>query len=292
MASNRGGPDTGWSTKAVRSRPTGPCPATGRPPGSTSTPRSWPWRPPPTARATGWWPADGGVFAFGDAAFYGSMGGQPLNAPVVGMVVDRRRQGLLAGGRGRRGLRLRRRRLLRLDGRPAAQRAGGRDGRHPDGKGYWLVAADGGVFAFGDATFEGSMGGRRLNDPVVGMAGAPDGHGYWWWRRRRGVLLRFGSVPRMRRPDAPQHTGGRHDGGSGNRRLLAGRLGRGIFASGAPFLGAGLSRPAPWSAPSGRPPCLGLLPSRQPRLGYDRLDFRYLPGREFFTVWGVPYLPG
>jgi len=26
----------------------------------------------------------------------------------------------------------------------------------PDGKGYWLVAADGGVFAFGDAPFEGS----------------------------------------------------------------------------------------------------------------------------------------
>jgi hypothetical protein len=48
-----------------------------------------------------------------------------------------------------------------------------------DGGGYWLVAADGGVFSFGDATFYGSMGGKALNSPVVGMASTPDGHGYW-----------------------------------------------------------------------------------------------------------------
>ena len=29
----------------------------------------------------------------------------------------------------------------------------------PDGKGYWLVASDGGIFAFGDAASSGSMGG-------------------------------------------------------------------------------------------------------------------------------------
>ena len=29
----------------------------------------------------------------------------------------------------------------------------------PDGKGYWLVASDGGVFTFGDAQFYGSTGG-------------------------------------------------------------------------------------------------------------------------------------
>ena len=32
--------------------------------------------------------SDGGVFSFGDAAFYGSMGGRPLDAPVVGMAAD------------------------------------------------------------------------------------------------------------------------------------------------------------------------------------------------------------
>jgi hypothetical protein len=42
----------------------------------------------------------------------------------------------------------------------------------PDGAGYWLVAADGGVFSFGDAPFLGSMGGQHLGSPVVGIAAA------------------------------------------------------------------------------------------------------------------------
>ena len=49
----------------------------------------------------------------------------------------------------------------------------------PDGDGYWLVASDGGVFTFGDAPFRGSMGGRVLNRPVVGMAADPATDGYW-----------------------------------------------------------------------------------------------------------------
>ncbi len=39
-----------------------------------------------------------------------------------------------------------------------------------DGGGYWLVASDGGIFAYGDAPFEGSTGGMSLNRPIVGMA--------------------------------------------------------------------------------------------------------------------------
>ncbi len=40
-----------------------------------------------SAGAGGYWEVagDGGIFSFGDAAFHGSMGGTPLNAPVVGM---------------------------------------------------------------------------------------------------------------------------------------------------------------------------------------------------------------
>ena len=49
----------------------------------------------------------------------------------------------------------------------------------PDGGGYWEVASDGGIFAFGDAQFYGSMGGQPLNKPIVGMAATPDGGGYW-----------------------------------------------------------------------------------------------------------------
>ena len=47
------------------------------------------------------------------------------------------------------------------------------------GGGYWLVARDGGIFAFGDARFLGSTGNIRLNQPVVGMARTPSGGGYW-----------------------------------------------------------------------------------------------------------------
>ncbi len=49
----------------------------------------------------------------------------------------------------------------------------------PDGRGYWEVASDGGIFTFGDAGFYGSTGGQHLNAPVVGMAATPDGRGYW-----------------------------------------------------------------------------------------------------------------
>ena len=48
-----------------------------------------------------------------------------------------------------------------------------------DGGGYWEVASDGGLFAFGDAAYYGSMGGQHLNQPIVGIAATPSGHGYW-----------------------------------------------------------------------------------------------------------------
>jgi hypothetical protein len=58
----------------------------------------------------------------------------------------------------------------------------------PDGQGYWLVASDGGVFAYGDAQFYGSSGAIRLNQPVVGMAATPDGKGYWLVASDGGVF--------------------------------------------------------------------------------------------------------
>jgi sugar lactone lactonase YvrE len=93
---------------------------------------------------SGYWlaAADGGIFSFGNHPFFGSMGGKPLDKPVVGMAPT-----------------------------PVFGSTGGR--------GYWEVAADGGIFSFGDAQFHGSMGGKPLNKPVVGMAPTPDGSGYW-----------------------------------------------------------------------------------------------------------------
>ena len=63
----------------------------------------------------------------------------------------------------------------------------------PDGKGYWLVAADGGIFTFGDAQFYGSAGAANLPDAVVGMVASPDGGGYLL-ATENGVVLPFGDA--------------------------------------------------------------------------------------------------
>jgi hypothetical protein len=61
------------------------------------------------------------------------------------------------------------------------------------GGGYWLVASDGGVFAFGDAPFVGSLGHLVLNQPIVGMAATPTGGGYWMAARDGGIFA-FGDA--------------------------------------------------------------------------------------------------
>jgi hypothetical protein len=44
------------------------------------------------------------------------------------------------------------------------------------------------VFSFGDAGFYGSHGGAHLNQPIVGMAATPDGHGYWMVASDGGIF--------------------------------------------------------------------------------------------------------
>ena len=56
------------------------------------------------------------------------------------------------------------------------------------GKGYWLVARDGGIFSFGDAKFLGSTGAVRLNQPIVGITSTPSGNGYWFVAADGGVF--------------------------------------------------------------------------------------------------------
>jgi hypothetical protein len=63
-----------------------------------------------------------------------------------------------------------------------------------DGQGYWDVAADGGIFAFGDAGFYGSMGGHHLNQPITGMAVTANGAGYWMVASDGGIFA-FGDAP-------------------------------------------------------------------------------------------------
>ena len=134
-----------------------------------------------TPDGKGYWlvASDGGIFSYGDAPFYGSRGGQPLNAPIVGMAAtpDGKGYWLVAsdGGifsygdahfYGSTG-------GLTLDAPIVGMAAA------PGGDGYWLVASDGGVFTYGDATYQGSLGGTPLSASVVGMAAAPSGNGYW-----------------------------------------------------------------------------------------------------------------
>jgi hypothetical protein len=145
-----------------------------------------------TPSGAGYWlvAADGGVFTYGDAAFHGSAGGLPLNAPVVGIVPT-------AGGGGYR--------LVAADGGLFAYgdaafhgSAGGLPlvapvvgaAATPSGGGYWMVARDGGVFSFGDAAFHGTP---ATPAPVVGLAAAPAG-GYWVADADGGVHS-FGPAP-------------------------------------------------------------------------------------------------
>ena len=186
--------------------------------------------------------ADGGIFAFGGAPYYGSMGGTFLYRPVVGLTSTGARDwggyrevatdgGIFAfGDAGFYGS---------MGGTPLNRPIVGMVAT-PDGKGYWLVASDGGVFAFGDAGFFGSMGGTPLNQPVVGMEATPDGNGYWLVAADGGVFAFgdagfFGSTGDIHLVSPIVSMSGTHDGLG---YLLTAADG-GVFAFGdAPFYGS------------------------------------------------------
>ncbi len=123
--------------------------------------------------------ADGGIFDYGTLPFCGSMGGQFLSRPIVGIASTADGGGywevasdggiFAFGDAGFYGS---------MGGKPLVKPVVA-FASTPDGRGYWEVASDGGVFSFGDATFHGSMGGKPLTRPVVGLASTPDGRGYW-----------------------------------------------------------------------------------------------------------------
>ena len=54
------------------------------------------------------------------------------------------------------------------------------------------MASDGGIFAFGNAGFHGSMGGITLNQPVVGIAADNSSGGYWLVASDGGIFA-FGA---------------------------------------------------------------------------------------------------
>ncbi len=148
---------------------------------------------PGSASSSGYWlvGSDGGIFTFGGAQFYGSTGNLRLQRPVVGISPTSNDGGywLVAsdggvfsfGDAGFYG-------SIPGIGIGPTGSAGGRRLNAPivgivpsaDQKGYFMVGADGGVFTFGDAKFEGScpsIGGCA--GPAVAVMPDATGNGYW-----------------------------------------------------------------------------------------------------------------
>ena len=63
----------------------------------------------------------------------------------------------------------------------------------PDGRGYWLVASDGGIFASATPGSTGPWAADRSPSPSSAMASGPDDHGYWLVASDGGVFS-FGDV--------------------------------------------------------------------------------------------------
>lgn len=64
----------------------------------------------------------------------------------------------------------------------------------PTGNGYWIVADDGAVHAFGDAPFHGGRGGTDVeNAPITDIAVHPGGQGYWLLSADGGIFS-FGAA--------------------------------------------------------------------------------------------------
>ncbi len=164
--------------------------------------------PSPTPQH-GYWlvGGDGGIFSFGSAQFHGSTGDLRLQRPVVGITptstdagywLDASDGGIFAfGNAGFYGS------IPGLGFGPAGSPGPGRKLNAPvvgmvpssDGKGYFMVASDGGVFAFGDAHFAGSCPG------IGGCTGAavavmPDATGAGYWLvTSSGHVYTFGDAP-------------------------------------------------------------------------------------------------
>ena len=111
---------------------------------------------------------DGGIFAFGDAAFHGSMGGRHLNAMDRSWVWLRPRRGRAIGdswpptaGSSPS--------AMPVPGSMGSQRLNRPVGMVGYGDGYLMVASDGGIFDFSDKAFVGSLGSSPPANPIVAV---------------------------------------------------------------------------------------------------------------------------
>jgi hypothetical protein len=172
-----------WSISITSNAPT---------PTPTPNPNPTP-SPAPGAGHHGYWlvGSDGGIFSFGSAQFYGSTGAMTLQRPVVGITptADDGGYWLVAsdGGIFSFGDAGFYNSIPGLGLAPAGSSNPKRlnapiVGMVPsnDGGGYFMVGADGGVFAFGDAKFEGSCPGiGGCSGAAVAVVPDASGNGYW-----------------------------------------------------------------------------------------------------------------
>jgi hypothetical protein len=158
----------------------------------------------------GYWlvAGDGGIFNFGKAKFFGSTGSLTLQRPVVGMTptADRNGYWMVAtdGGMFAFGDAKYHGSIPGLGLAPAGSGAAKALAApivamvaSPTGKGYLLVASDGGVFAFGDALFHGSCPGiGGCNGSVVAVV--PDaGEAGYWVVTSTGHVYAFGNAAQV-----------------------------------------------------------------------------------------------
>jgi hypothetical protein len=160
--------------------------------------------------------SDGGIFSFGSAQFYGSTGNLHLQRPVVGIVptddrggywLDASDGGVFSYGDTQfygsiPGLGLH----PAGSGQPNSLNAPvvGMVPSHDQG-GYFMVASDGGVFAFGDAHFAGSCPGNGgCSGAAVAVMPDASGDGYWLITAT-GSVYTFGDAPYLGAP-RPQST--------------------------------------------------------------------------------------
>ena len=148
-----------------------------------------------TPDGRGYWlvAADGGVFTFGDAPYLGSIGGRPPQRPGRGHRPDARTAAATGWPRPTVGCSPSATPPSSEPPRRPPRPADRRHGADLDGRGYWLAAADGGVFTFGDAGFTGSRAGVRGASPIVGLMPTGDGAGYWLVAADGGVFT-FGDA--------------------------------------------------------------------------------------------------
>jgi ribosomal protein L24E len=193
----------------------------------------------------GYWfvAADGGIFAFGSAKFYGSTGNLRLQKPIVGMAASPSGNGywLVASDGG----------IFAFGDAPFFGSTGNIRlnqpivgmASTPTGKGYWFVARDGGIFAFGDARFFGAPAGSG-QQTIVGMAATPSGNGYWCVARD-GTVFPFGDAGNYGAPPKLAQAAGIVPSRSGNGYWIAGSEGTvSAFGDSRSFGGIGnLSQP-------------------------------------------------